>query len=46
MTLTEHDWTVWPRFPWLIETADHRWETPPDRPRIPLTFTLVATRSP
>ena len=44
--LREHDWTVWRRFPWLIETADHRWETPPDRLRIPLTFTLVATREP
>jgi SAM-dependent methyltransferase len=42
--LVEHDWTVWPRFSWLVETADHRWTTPPDRPRMPLTFTLVATR--
>lgn len=42
--LAEHDWTVWPRFSWLVETADHRWRVPADRPRVPLTFTLVATR--
>jgi SAM-dependent methyltransferase len=42
VTLLEHDWTVWPRFPWLVETPDHRWKTPEGRPRIPLTFTLVA----
>lgn len=45
VTLVEHDWTVWPRFPWLVETADHRWEAPQDQPRVPLTFTLAATRS-
>lgn len=44
-TLVEHDWTVWSRFPWLIETPDHRWGPPPDRPRVPLTFTLSATRA-
>ncbi len=44
-TLVEHDWTVWPRFPWLIETPDHRWGPPSDRPRVPLTFTLSATRA-
>lgn len=43
--LAEHDWTVWQRFPWLLEMADHRWETPPGRPRVPLTFTLLATRA-
>ena len=42
LTLIEHDWTVWPRFRWLVETSDHRWEAPPGRPRVPLTFTLVA----
>ena len=48
--LDEHDWTVWPRFPWLVrETNDHRddrWHTPPDRPRLPLSFTLMADRLP
>jgi SAM-dependent methyltransferase len=44
VSLIEHDWTVWRRFPWLVETADHRWATPSDRPRVPLTFTLLAAR--
>ena len=44
VSLIEHDWTVWPRFPWLVETVGHRWTTPSDRPRVPLTFTLLAAR--
>ena len=44
LLLDEHDWTVWPRFPWLVETADHRWECPPGHPRMPLTFTILAGR--
>ncbi len=42
--LTEHDWTVRPQFPWLVETADHRWKAPEGGPRVPLTFTLLASR--
>ena len=42
--LVEHDWTVWQRFPWLVETGPHRWEAPADHPRLPLTFTLLARR--
>jgi SAM-dependent methyltransferase len=42
--LTEHDWTVWPRFPWLVPNADGEWTTPPHMARMPLTFSLVATR--
>lgn len=42
--LIEHDWTVWPRFPWLVENADGTWGAPPEMPRIPLTFTLLASR--
>ncbi|MGH7685820.1 MAG: class I SAM-dependent methyltransferase [Candidatus Dormibacteria bacterium] len=42
--LIEHDWTVWPRFRWLIEQPDGRWSLPPDVPRVPLTFGLLATR--
>jgi SAM-dependent methyltransferase len=45
-TLVEHDWTVHQRFPWLIETAPGHWTTPPGRPRMPLTFTVVASRMP
>lgn len=44
--LIEHDWTVYPRFDWLVATDDARWRIPADRPRMPLTFTLVATRQP
>ena len=42
--LTEHDWTAWPRFPWLVRAGDQRWGTPPDRIRVPLSFTLLATK--
>lgn len=41
--LAEHDWTSFPRYPWLIETGDQRWETPPGRVRIPLSLTVVAS---
>jgi SAM-dependent methyltransferase len=43
-TLEEHDWTVHQQFPWLIETAPGHWTTPPGRSRLPLSFTVVATR--
>lgn len=41
--LHEHDWTVWPCFDWLVQGDDHLWTTPPDSPRMALTFTLVAS---
>jgi hypothetical protein len=44
--LQEHDWTVWPHFPWLIASSDGSWTTPPELPRIPLTFSLLASRPP
>jgi SAM-dependent methyltransferase len=40
----EHDWTVFPRFPWLVEREHHIWAPPDGMPRVPLTFTLVASR--
>jgi SAM-dependent methyltransferase len=43
--LIEHDWTVWPRFPWLVAEPDGRWSTPPDMARVPLSFSLLASRS-
>ncbi len=43
--LIEHDWTVWPSFPWLIENADGTWSPPPDTARVPLTFSLLASRT-
>jgi SAM-dependent methyltransferase len=42
--LVEHDWTVHQQFPDLVETAPGQWTTPPGRPRMPLTFTVVATK--
>ncbi len=43
--LVEHDWTVWPRFPWLVETAAGTWGAPPGKPRVPLSFSLLASRA-
>jgi SAM-dependent methyltransferase len=47
--LTEHDWTVWPRWPWLVPASgpvgEERWTTPAAMPRLPLTFTLLAERA-
>lgn len=42
--LIEHDWTVWPRFPFLVRGEDDEWHIPPDKPRVPLTFTVLATK--
>jgi hypothetical protein len=42
--LEEHDWTRFPRFPWLVPDGDGRWCVPVGRPRIPLAFTLEAHR--
>ena len=42
--LIEHDWTVWPRWPWLVSAGEDRWTTPPGMARLPLTFTLLAER--
>jgi SAM-dependent methyltransferase len=51
--LVEHDWTVHQQFPWLVELepehsvgghSERRWAIPPGRPRIPLTYTLLATK--
>lgn len=41
--LEEHDWTVWQRWPFLVPDDDGLWRMPAGRPRIPLTFTIVAT---
>ncbi len=41
-SLIEHDWTVFRRFPWLVETSRGHFVFPADRPRMPLSFTLLA----
>ena len=43
--LEEHDWTSFARFPWLVRQDDQHYTIPPDRPRVPLSFSLVARRS-
>ena len=43
--LVEHDWTVWPRFPWLVPNDDGTWTAPASMPRVPLTFSLLASRA-
>jgi SAM-dependent methyltransferase len=42
--LAEHDWTVWPRFPWLVRDAAGTWTTPAGMPCVPLSFSLLASR--
>jgi SAM-dependent methyltransferase len=42
--LVEHDWTVWPRWPWLVQVGDDEWAPPPGAARPPLTFSLLAAR--
>jgi SAM-dependent methyltransferase len=42
--LTEHDWTVHRQFPWLVETAPDQWGAPAGHFRLPLSFTVVATK--
>jgi SAM-dependent methyltransferase len=42
--LVEHDWTVWQRWPWLVQVDDGKWVPPPGMGRPPLTFSLHATR--
>jgi len=44
-SLVEHDWTVNPRFPWLVRNAGGNWTNPGDMPRMPLTFTLLASKA-
>src|SRR5207249_3035329 len=40
----EHDWTAWPRFPWLLQNAEGNWTNPPDMPRVALSFSLLACK--
>jgi len=42
--LDEHDWTSFARFPWLVETGEEEFVTPEGRVRVPLSFTLMASR--
>jgi SAM-dependent methyltransferase len=42
--LVEHDWTAWPRFPWLARDEHGQWSPPASVPRAPLSFSLLAAR--
>jgi SAM-dependent methyltransferase len=44
--LVEHDWTVHQQFPWLVESAPGQWSAGDGYPRLPLTYTVVASRTP
>ncbi|HVA52961.1 MAG TPA: class I SAM-dependent methyltransferase [Acidimicrobiales bacterium] len=41
-SLTEHDWTVFQQYPWLVESTTGHFVVPEGRPRVPLTFTVLA----
>ena len=41
-SLTEHDWTAFQQFPWLEENGSGSFVVPEGRPRIPLSFTILA----
>jgi SAM-dependent methyltransferase len=41
-SFVEHDWTLFQQFPWLIENAEGLATIPKGRPRIPLSYTIVA----
>jgi len=43
--LEEHDWTSFQRFPWLIETGEEEFVTPEGTLRVPLSFTLLASKT-
>jgi SAM-dependent methyltransferase len=43
--IVEHDWTTWPHFSWLVRSVRGTWTIPPGRSRVPLTFSLLASRS-
>lgn len=39
--IDEHDWTLFQPFSWLVQDDGGRWTTPPGRPRVPLSFSLL-----
>ena len=42
--IEEHDFTSFPRFPFLVERGHHHWTTPPGMKRLPLSYSMLATR--
>jgi len=43
--LVEHDWTSFAPLPWLVRHDDQRHGIPPGRPRVPLSYSLLARRT-
>jgi SAM-dependent methyltransferase len=42
--LEEHDWLPTQRFSFMVPDGEGRWIMPADRPRIPLSFSLLASK--
>lgn len=42
--MREYRHTVWKAFPFMVEESHQRWVMPPDKPVIPMMFSLRATR--
>jgi len=42
--LEEYPFMGWPQFDWMIETNPDQWSMPPDRPSLPLMFSLRAIK--
>jgi len=42
--LREHQHIPWQAFPFMVERAPHEWAMPPDRPSLPLAFSLRASK--
>lgn len=40
----ELDWLDWQPFPWMIEKEKGRWHVPSGHPRLPLAFSILASR--
>jgi hypothetical protein len=43
--LREYAHAVWQPFPFCVEQPDGRWVMPPDKPQIPMMFSVRASRS-
>lgn len=43
--LHEHDYTLFPRWPWLVKSEFDRYEFPTGRPRLPLMFSVRARKA-
>ncbi|MGH7860583.1 MAG: SAM-dependent methyltransferase, partial [Candidatus Binatia bacterium] len=42
--LDEMDWLDSQNLPWMVRGSDGHWRFPDDRPRLPLSFSILATK--